>query len=186
MPGLGRADSVTLDPHKGLFLPYGTGCLVVRDRESLRRAHARHATYMPPMQTDPDLVDFCDLGPELSREARGLRVWLPLKLHGAAAFREALDEKLDLARHAATAIGTLPGVTLVAPPELSLFAFRLATDESTRALLAFVNARQRVLLTGAVVHDRFVIRVCILSFRTHRDRVDALIDDVRQGLAAAG
>lgn len=183
MPGLGRADSITLDPHKGLFLPYGTGCLVVRDRDSLRRAHARHATYMPPMQTDPDLVDFCDLGPELSREARGLRVWLPLKLHGAGAFREALDEKIDLARHAASVIAALPGVTVVAPPALSLFAFHLATDEATRELLAFVNARQRVLLTGAVVHGRFVVRVCILSFRTHQDRVDALLEDVRAGIA---
>ena len=118
--------------------------------------------------------------------ARGLRVWLPLKLHGAAAFRDALDEKLDLARHAAEAIGGLPGVIVIGPPELSLFAFHLATDEATREVLAFVNAQQRVLLTGAVVHDRFVIRVCILSFRTHRDRVDALVEDVRAGIAALG
>jgi aromatic-L-amino-acid decarboxylase len=184
--GIERADSITLDPHKGLFLPYGTGCLVVRDREALRRAHARQASYMPPMQTDAEHVDFCEIGPELSREARGLRVWLPLKLHGARAFRDALDEKLDLAQLAAEALGALPGVALLAPPELSLFAFHLATEEATRALMAFVNARQRVLLTGAVVHGRFVVRVCILSFRTHRDRIDALVEDVREGIAAAG
>jgi aromatic-L-amino-acid decarboxylase len=186
LAGLERADSITLDPHKGLFLPYGTGCVLVRDREALRRAHARQASYMPPMQTDPDLVDFCDLGPELSREARGLRVWLPLKLHGAAAFRDALDEKLDLARTAADAIAALHGVTMVAPPQLSLFAFRLNTDDSTRALLAHVNARQRVLLTGATVDGHLVIRVCVLSFRTHRDRIDALLEDVASGLAALG
>lgn len=185
LAGLERADSVTLDPHKGLFLPYGTGCLLVRDREALRRAHARQASYMPPMQTDAEHVDFCELGPELSREARGLRVWLPLKLHGAGAFRDALDEKIDLARRAAEAIARIEGVTLIAPPELSLFAFRLETEEATREVLAFVNARQRVLLTGAVVQGRFVIRVCVLSFRTHGDRIDALIEDVRAAVAAA-
>jgi aromatic-L-amino-acid decarboxylase len=192
--GIERADSVVLDPHKGLFLPYGTGCLLVRDREALRRTHQRQASYMPPMQNDPDLVDFCDLGPELSREARGLRVWLPLKLHGAGAFRAQLDEKLDLARHAAAALAAMPAIDVVAPPELSLLAFRVrpshiggderAADEATRAVMAHVNARQRVLLTGAEVHGRFVARMCILSFRTHQDRIDAALEDVAEGVAA--
>ena len=101
LAGIERADSVTLDPHKGLFLPYGTGCLLVREREALRRAHAVEASYLPPMQDDEDFVDFCELGPELSRDARGLRVWLPLKMHGAGVFRAALDEKLTLARRVA-------------------------------------------------------------------------------------
>lgn len=194
--GIERADSVVLDPHKGLFLPYGTGCLLVREREALRRAHQRQASYMPPMQSDPELVDFCDLGPELSREARGLRVWLPLKLHGAGVFRAQLDEKLDLARHAAEALRAIPGVVVVAEPELSLlaFAFRPASaggdpaaeDDATRALLAFVNARQHVLLTGAEVHGRFLARMCILSFRTHQDRIDTAIEDVRAGAVEIG
>lgn len=194
--GIERADSVVLDPHKGLFLPYGTGCLLVRDPGALRRAHEKRASYMPRPETDPDLVDFCDLGPELSREARGLRAWLPLKLHGAGAFRAALDEKLDLARHAADVIRALPGVVMVAEPELSLLAFRFvpasargdgaAEDAAGRALLAFVNARQRVLMTGAEVHGRFVLRMCILSFRTHLDRIEAGLEDLRAGIDALG
>ncbi len=72
-----------------------------RDGEALRRAHSLAADYMPPIQDDPDLVDFCELSPELSRPFRGLRVWLPLKMHGIGAFREALEEKLELARWAA-------------------------------------------------------------------------------------
>lgn len=189
--GIDRADSVTLDPHKGLFLPYGTGCLLVRDRAALRRAHAMHASYMPPMQTDDDLVDFCDIGPELSREWRGLRVWLPFKLHGASAFRAALDEKLDLAARAADAIRAMPEIEMVAEPELSLLAFRFrpaaVTDEATlerlnRALIAAINERQRVFLTGAKTSGRYFLRVCILSFRTHQDRVDACIEDVRASL----
>jgi aromatic-L-amino-acid decarboxylase len=193
--GIERADSVTLDPHKGLFLPYGTGCVLVRDREAMRRAHAGTAAYMPPMQSDEDAVDFCEIGPELSRDVRGLRVWLPMKMHGAAAFREALDEKLDLARFAVERLRALPGVEIVAEPELSLLVFRArppgveegeALDVFNRKVLARVNARQRVLLTGTSAGGRFALRICILSFRTHRDRVEAALEDIEASLAEMG
>ena len=99
--GIERADSIVLDPHKGLFLPYGTGAVLVRDGQALRRAHSLTADYMPAMQNDPDRVDFSQYSPELSRPFRGLRVWLPFKMHGAGAFRAQLEEKLALARLAA-------------------------------------------------------------------------------------
>jgi aromatic-L-amino-acid decarboxylase len=193
--GIERADSVTLDPHKGLFLPYGTGCVLVRDRAALRRAHAVHAAYMPPMQDDDSLVDFCDLGPELSREWRGLRVWLPLKLHGAKAFRDALDEKLDLAARALRALETMPEIEVLAPPELSLLAFRWhppgiddedVLERANRELIAAVNERQRVFITGAKAQGRYFLRICILSFRTHADRVDACVQDLRAALDEVG
>lgn len=190
--GIERADSVTLDPHKSLFLPYGTGCLVVRDREALRRAHAVSASYMPPMQTEDDLVDFCALGPELSRDARGLRVWLPLKMHGAAVFRAELDEKLTLARRAADALRRMAHIEVTAEPELSLLAFRARPpgiddgpplDALNRRLLARVNAKQRVMLTGTTAGGRFLLRMCVLSFRTHADRVNAALADIQSSLA---
>ncbi|MFO0551149.1 MAG: aminotransferase class V-fold PLP-dependent enzyme [Polyangiaceae bacterium] len=191
LAGLELFDSITLDPHKGLFLPYGTGCLLVRDRATLRRAHAVRAAYMPPSQVDPEHTDFADMGPELSRDARGLRIWLPIKMHGAGAFRTALDEKLDLARAAATALSAFEGVELVAPPALSLFAFRYRPenldDEATlekvnRRLMSLVNDEQRVLLTGTRLGSRFVIRVCVLSFRTHADRIDDLVSGVERAI----
>jgi aromatic-L-amino-acid decarboxylase len=186
MKGVSRADSITLDPHKGLFLPYGTGCLLVRDRESLRRAHAVAGAYMPPMQTEDDLVDFCEISPELSRDSRGLRVWLPLKMHGAKVFRAELDEKLDLAGYAVEALRKIAGVEIVAEPQLSLLAFRVRregmsevdVDALTRRVIAAVNVKQRVFLTGAVVKGRYLIRMCILSFRTHKDRVDMALEDI--------
>lgn len=182
LAGIERADSITLDPHKGLFLPYGTGCLLARDRDALRRAHQVSASYLPPSQSDPDCWDFADLGPELSRDARGLRVWVPLKMHGAAAFRAQLDEKLDLARDACARVAALPGVEIVAGPELSLFAFVVRGVE-TRQLLSRVNQRGRVLITGADVGGRYVARVCVLSFRTHRREIDALVEDVEAAIA---
>ena len=193
LEGIGRADSITLDPHKGLFLPYGTGSLLVRDGLALRRAHGLHADYLPAMQDDPDFVDFSTVSPELSRDFRGLRVWLPVKMHGIAAFRRALDEKLDLARWACDQLRAMPDVEVVAEPQLSLLAFRVtrpgldeaALDALNRRVMEAVNARKRVYLTGTLAHGRFLIRICVLSFRTHRDRMEMAIEDLRAAMAEA-
>lgn len=189
LAGIERADSVTLDPHKGLFLPYGTGCIVVRDRETLRRAHSVSADYLPAPQTDHDRWDFAEMSPELSRDARGLRVWLPIKLSGAAVFREQLDEKLDLAQFAADAVRAHPELEVVVEPALSLFAFRVRgpdpaqAEARTRTLLAAINQRQRVFLTGVPLPGGFVIRVCVLSFRTHALQMRAFVEDLQSALA---
>lgn len=194
LAGLERADSITLDPHKGMFLPYGTGALLVRDAATLRRSHATEGAYLPTMQDAAEFVDYCQLSPELSRPFRGLRLWLPLQLLGVAAFREALDEKLDLARAAADGLRAVPGIEIVAEPELSTVAFRAVwpalgaadTDARNRALLDAVNRRRRVYLTGTTVHGGFVLRICVLSFRTHRHRIDQALADVREALADVG
>ena len=190
LAGISRADSVVLDPHKGLFLPYGTGSLLVRNRDMLRRAHALSADYMPPMQDDPDLVDFNLVSPELSRDWRGLRVWLPIAMHGIGPFRRNLEEKIELTRWAAEELKAIPGIEIVAEPQLSIVAFRLARPdldaeaENTlnRAFLAAINGRRRVYLTGTMLGGKFVLRICVLSFRTHLDRMREGLDDVRSAV----
>jgi aromatic-L-amino-acid decarboxylase len=187
LAGISRADSVVLDPHKGLFLPYGTGSLLVRDRDTLRRAHALSADYMPPMQDDPDLVDFNLISPELSRDWRGLRVWLPIAMHGIGPFRRNLEEKLELTRWATGELATIPGIEIVAEPQLSIVAFRLARPDLdaeaenalNRAFLAAINDRRRVYLTGTMLGGKFALRICVLSFRTHFDRMRDGLDDIR-------
>ncbi len=189
--GMEQADTITLDPHKALFLPYGTGCLLARDAATLRRTHSHQAAYLPTMQQDSDLVDFCEISPELSRDFRGLRCWLPIKMHGAATFRRYLDEKLDLARWAAEQLRTISHIEILAEPQLSLLAFRLAPDGRTpaqlddlnRDLLSRINARKRVFLTGTMLGDRFALRICVLSFRTHQDRMSICLEDIRSSVA---
>lgn len=195
LDGLGEADSVTLDPHKGLFLPYGTGALLVRDRARLQAAFRIHADYLPDPVDGREFWDFADLGPELSRPPRGLRLWLPLQVHGVAAFREALDEKLDLTARALAGVRALPHVRIVCEPELSLFAFRVeppgmdpdAVDDLCRRITARVNQARRVHITGATVpvagQQRFVIRVCVLSFRTHAEHIDRFLEDLAAAIA---
>jgi aromatic-L-amino-acid decarboxylase len=193
MAGIERADSIVLDPHKGLFLPYGTGALLVRDGDALRRAHAVTADYLPSSPEDPDLPDFHLLSPELSRDFRGLRIWLPLKMHGIGAFRRNLEEKLALAQRATEQLRDIPDMEILAEPQLSIVAFRLrptdvtgvTLDRLNRALMDRVNARKRVYLTGTLLRGRFAIRICVLSFRTHRDRMEEGMEDIRAAVAEA-
>jgi aromatic-L-amino-acid decarboxylase len=187
MQGIDRADSVTLDPHKGMFLPYGTGAVLVREGADLRWAFGGTSIYLPEAVDDPAAVNASDISPELSRDFRALRLWLPLKMHGSAPFRRQLDEKIDLARWAADQLRQVPGIELVAEPQLSTLAFRLvrpgmdepALTRLNRDLLDRINARQRVLLSPTMLGERFVIRICIVSFRTHADRVAEAVAIVR-------
>ena len=190
LQGLDRADSLTLDPHKGLFLPYGTGALLVRDGAALRAAHEATADYLPAMPHPDDFYDPSQHGPDLSRGFPGLRVWLTVKLYGAAGYRAAIAEKRALALDAHRRMAALPGLAVATPPELSLFAFhatwpgasRAEEDAATRRLLERTTARGRVMLTGAVARGRYLGRVCVLSFRTHAQQIDWLVEDVAAAL----
>ena len=189
--GLPRADSLTLDPHKGMFLPYGTGALLVRDGAALRAAHEATASYLPAMPHPADFYDPSQHGPELSRGFPGLRVWLSVKLYGSAAFRAAIAEKRALTMEAVRRVAALPGIVIDAPPELSLFAFHLTRpgasradeDAATRAIVQKTTARRRVMLTGCEAHGRYMGRVCVLSFRTHAAQIDALVEDLAAAIA---
>src|SRR5687767_7419049 len=133
LAGLPQADSLTLDPHKGMFLPYGTGALLVRDGAALRAAHEATAAYLPSMPHPEDFYDPSQHGPELSRGFPGLRVWLSVKLFGAAAFRAAIAEKRRLALDAWRRVAALPHIVMDAPPELSLFAFHVTWPDASGA-----------------------------------------------------
>jgi len=190
--GVEECDSITLDPHKGLFLPYGLGALLVRDGAALVRAHSESASYVQDVAAEEGSLGFADLSPELSRDFRGLRVWLPLMLHGLGAFREQLAEKLALARWFHEELRKDPSFEVLDEPQLSIVAFRLRAPEADAERLGpelqrRVNARRRVFLSSTRIRGRYALRVCVLSFRTHEDRVrdaaQALKEEARALLA---
>jgi len=182
--GIEDCDSITLDPHKGLFLPYGLGALLVKDGDALARVHREGASYVQDV-THAGSLGFADLSPELSRDFRGLRLWLPLMLHGLGAFRAQLEEKLALARWAYRELSGDPHFELLDEPQLSVVAFRLrapaeAADRLGPELLRRVNARKRVFLSSTRIHGRYALRICVLSFRTHADRVEDAVGALQQ------
>jgi len=183
LPGLERADSLVLDPHKGLFLPYGTGCLLVRDPEALRRAHRSGADYLQDLQLPEGAVSFADISPELSRDFRGLRLWLPFQLFGVDAFRDNLREKLELTHWAYDELRAAPGFECLDEPQLSVLPFRYHprrgdVNEFNERLLRRVNDKRRVFITSTRIDGAYVPRLAILSFRTHGRHVQAAVEDI--------
>ncbi len=185
--GIERADSITLDPHKSLFLPFGTGALLVRDRAHLEAAFGEEADYLrDAVDGTLDLPDLAALGPELTREWRGLRLWLPLVLHGTDAFRDALDRALDLARWADAELTADRHVEMVSHPDLSILTFRVPGDDAAQdAALARIHADGRVRLSSTVLEGRVVLRLAVLSHRTTATTVTEAVRRIRAAAAEA-
>jgi len=183
--GMDRSDSIVMDPHKGLFLPYGTGAVLVKDRQAVMDAHRYQAHYMQDALESRDEDSPADLSPELSKHFRGLRVWLPLKLCGLAPFRAALEEKLLLARYFHEQVQRIPGFVVGPEPELSVCTFRYVpasgdADAANERLVKEIRNDGHVFLSSSQVDGRFIIRLAVLSFRTHLDTIDLTLDLLRR------
>jgi len=183
LSGIEGADSIALDPHKGLSIPFGVGALVVAEERKLVDAHQGRGAYLREEDSHMGIRDIASLGPELSRPFRGLSVWLPLQLHGIAPFRQALDLTLDLAEHAYERLSGVAGVETPWEPDLSIVAFRFEDDDVGRAALAAVNEDRRAHVSPTLVDGRFVFRLAILNRRTTADHVDHVIDIIEKTIA---
>ena len=177
--GIERADSVVLDPHKGLFLPWGSGAVLVRDGEALRRGFAVRSSYLDHVHR-AGVPSPADYSPELTRHFRALRMWMSLRLHGIERFRAALEEKLVLAQLAHRRLAAMPAIETGPPPALSCVTFRARGegDQATQALLARVLARGRVHMSSTKLRGRLVVRLCILSFRSHRAELEEALEEI--------
>ncbi|MEO7634969.1 MAG: aminotransferase class V-fold PLP-dependent enzyme [Sphingomicrobium sp.] len=184
LAGIEQADSIALDPHKTLFLPYGTGAALVRDRQHLLDAFSATGAYIQPLGESEVGPSPADLSPELTRHFRALRLWLPLQIAGIAAFRAAQSEKLALARYFHARLAEIDGFDPGPPPQLSVVAFRYGDDDSfNERLIKQLQDEGRVMLSGTRIDGRFLIRCAILSFRTHVEHVDQAIDAIVAGVA---
>jgi glutamate/tyrosine decarboxylase-like PLP-dependent enzyme len=187
LAGIEQADSLALDPHKTLFLPYGTGAVLVRDRAHLLDSFSAVADYIRPLGESEVGPSPADLSPELTRHFRALRLWLPLQLAGIAAFRAAQEEKLALARYFHARLGTLDGFDPGATPQLSVVAFRHRSgDAFNEQLLRDVQQGGRVMLSGTRIDGSFYLRCAILCFRTHIEHVDEALAALADAAAALG
>lgn len=182
LAGIENSDSIALDPHKGLSIPFGVGALVVRDQNHLIDANHGRGAYLNEDDVHQGLRDISSLGPELSRPFRGLQVWLPLHLHGIAPFRDALNVALDLAEHAYERVSQLDGVRALWKPDLSIVAFGFEDDDIGRRAMERVNEDRLVHLSSTEVGGRFVLRMAILNRRTTIEHVDHAIDLIEKTL----
>ena len=189
MNGIHHADSVTIDPHKGFFLPYGSGALLVKDVSKLHNSQHMTANYMQDTLAADEEYSPADLSPELSKHFRGLRMWLPLQLFGIAPFRAALDEKLLLTRYFYQEIQKIDGIEVGPEPELSVMFFRYVPasgDANTfnRKLLDAIHEDGRIFLSSTNIDDIYYIRLAVLNFRTHLQTIDDTIALLKKKIAA--
>ena len=187
LAGLERADSLVLDPHKSMFLPYGTGAVLVRNRNALRDAHAHNASYLQDtLASEHGGRSPAAVSPELTKHFRALRVWLPLLLHGEEPFRACLREKLELARYFHRAIGEV-GFEVGPKPDLTVVTFRWVPESGSanafnRALVEETHRDGRVFMSSTTVEGKFMLRMAALAFRTHLDTIDLALAVLRRAV----
>ena len=175
--GLERSDSLVLDPHKTLFLPYGSGAVLLRDRERLLASNSTRANYMKDAYINEDISP-SDTGPELSRHNRALRIWLPLHLHGVQPFIDELARKRELCLYFHERVAEL-GFETGPDPELSITIFRVSGDgdnSETQSLVNRIHEDGRVFMSSTTIDDRLWIRCAIVSHRTERREVDVALE----------
>lgn len=144
---------------------------------------------MPPspgLEDEDGRLDFADISPELSRDFRGLRFWLPIKTLGIGPFQVNLEEKLELAKYLAQELRGVSSLEVLTEPQLSIVNFKMKDSGKTRDLLTRINQSQKIFLSGCTINKEFVIRVCLLGFRSHVAEVNALLQIIRGSLKDMG
>ncbi len=179
--GMDKSDSIVMDPHKTLFLPYGTGAVLVKDRAKLYASHNAEADYMQNILDEVGELSPSDLSPELTKHFRGLRLWLPLKVLGVAPFRAALSEKIHLARYFYEQIQKIDGFEVGPYPDLSVATYRYIPErgdanEFNQRLIQAIQGDGRIFISSTRVDGKLVLRVAIVCFRTHLADIEETLD----------
>lgn len=180
--GIEKADSLVIDPHKGLFLPYGLGAVLVKDKEAVMQSNHYVANYMQDAIDSDFPTNPADVSPELTKHFRGLRMWLPLELYGEQPFKACLEEKILLTEYFRNGLREM-GFELGPEPDLSVSYFWMPreTDQNdfNRKLLQKIQEDGRVFLSSTMLDGNFVIRMAILSFRTRKKTIDTGLEMIR-------
>jgi aromatic-L-amino-acid decarboxylase len=201
--GLERADSVSLDPHKWLYVPVDAGCLLFRDEATVKAAfNTDEADYIKVHGlTDDETFAYWDYGVELSRRFRALKVWLTLRYYGVKRIAAAIAEDIALAEYLGEVVAAAEDFELMAPVELSICCFRYVPapikkrmttayadelfeinrklDAVNEQILSLVQKGGRAYVSNATVNGRFALRACITNFRTTKADIDETVAVVR-------
>jgi len=207
--GLTRADSVSLDPHKWLYVPVDAGCLLFRDEATAKAAfNTDEADYIKVHGlTDDETFAYWDYGVELSRRFRALKVWLTLRYYGVKRIAAAIAEDIALAEYLGEVVAAAEDFELMAPVELSICCFRYVPatirkrmtaapadelieinrdlDSLNEKILGLVQKGGRAYVSNATVHGRFALRACITNFRTTKTDIDETVTVVRDAAQEA-
>src|ERR687892_585728 len=190
--GVERADSIAFDPHKWLYTPHSGGCILVRDFEDLPRSFSI-AEYSAYVHEDKEAtgtgVDGINLSPQFSRSFWALKVWVSLLAHGTKAYGRRIAHDVELSKYLHRRAEERPEFEPMAPTTLSICCFRYVPpglpdgpgreeylDALNERLMTAIQMDGRVYPSNAVLNGRFVLRSCIVNFRTEAEEIDLLLD----------
>lgn len=188
--GLERADSVALDPHKWLQVPFDAGCALVRDWASLRHAFSYAAPYLKAKSDSEERWDWMGHTFQLSRGFRALKVWMQFQVHGSRKLMAVIEDNVRLMRQLAAEIDASPDFERMAPVPLSIVCFRYrpasrpamdddALDLLNDRILEECERRGAYFLTGTKLHGRTALRACLVNHRTTETQTRGLLAHLR-------
>lgn len=191
--GISEADSVAVDPHKWLYAPLEAGCVLVRDAKLLHRTFSHHPPYYYFDEDEQSVINYHEYGPQNSRGFRALKVWLALRQAGRVGYTEMISDDIQLARELSRLVEAEPELQAFTQA-LSITTFRYVPSDLTpgsEEIEAYLNRLNAELLTrvqrsgeafisNAVVRGTFLLRACIVNFRTSLEDIEALIHLVKR------
>ena len=176
LSGAGRADSISLDPHKWWFQPHECGVVLCRNGRVLERTDTARAEYLTTIDGVPEEPSMCDRSVQLSRRVAGLKFWASIKVFGMDAFAQAVRTGIRLAEHAQRRIEASSQWTLVSGAQLAVVTFRhVDGDGATEAAVARANATGTTFLATTSVRGQTAARFCTINPRTTKDDIDAVL-----------
>lgn len=190
--GIERADSVALDPHKWLYVPFEAGCVLLKNRQHLRDTFSVIPDYLRSGVDKSGRLDFMEYGFQLSRSFKALKVWMTFKAYGAETLRAAIQGNIATMRHLASLIVRSDDFELLAPVPLSVVCFRYRTgdvqyhrDEEylsslNKELLDAVERDGRVFVTGTTIRGKTALRACCVNHRTLPRSAEYLLSVLRE------
>ncbi len=200
--GISRADSIALDPHKWLFIPFEAGCVLVKNPFFMTQTFTTKTDYIHADSTKiplSDDVDYSEYGIQLSRGFRALKIWMSLKQYGVEKYGRIIEQNTNLARYMAELIEESPDFNIMFPVNLSIVCFRYVPKDINKkyksrqkkkieeylnhlnkAIVQALRADRRAYVSSTILEDKFVLRACIVNHRTTKKDIVDIIGIIRE------
>lgn len=203
--GIARADSVALDPHKWLFIPFEAGCVLVKNPSHMIQTFSINAPYIHLRDTAPlssKDVDFSNYGLQLSRQFRALKIWMSLKQYGIKKYGRLINQNIYLVRYLAALVDESSDFEAASPVTLSIFCFRYFPEDLrqryqevdqlqgekieeylnrlNRVITEEMRTDQRAVLSSTVLGSKYVLRACIVNYRTTKQDIKDILTILRE------
>jgi Glutamate decarboxylase and related PLP-dependent proteins len=195
LAGIELADSVTMDPHKWLYIPFECGCIIAREPRRLAAAFSIYPDYLKDVESAGTEVNFADYGEQLTRRARGIKIWLSVCYYGMDALSEAIAYSMELAAHAERFAREEPALEVLSPATLGILCFRARPhdvsdptelDSLNERIANDINATGRWLISTTRIDGALSLRICPIGFRSTIEDMQELVLEIGRMAGSRG